>query len=653
MKRLLAAFLSTAAFSVLLEPAVAQCTGQAPAGALCGNSTGAQALPRWALPGAFGVPTVANPIGTIGLTAVNGVATTAMRSDAAPVLSQSIVPTWTGVHTFASPLHLSGTSNQLVFQSTGVTGTLSWTPSSTNKTITLPNGTTNFTTTGGTSQVLKQVSSGAAITVARLACADLSDAGSGCSDLVTPETYGAICDGTTNDAAAISLWLNSGKPLLLRSRCAFASAIIVNLNKTSAPTGLSLHGLNVNTSQLISNSTTATIQINIGDYDIPGPSAGSPMGRGAQIVIRDIGFMANVPNIGDAISNYALQIIGSATGGGSGNPLFSIQNILMTPTSTSTNYFNGGIYLQDVRNGTISECALFGNWGGPNGNAITFASTTATSHPTDLHIVNCPAIQWWNRGLDVRLGTNADVQGIYVTGSTFVANQNSIVWIGAPHDGLTESTLLIASGNHFNSGDAGIALVDVYWPIIYNNSFLTMDLGGSAVIQRGVFLAMTQAQNMQGQVNNNTFFMVPPQATATARIGVQSRGAAGAGVQNIIGGNNCIGTTQCIDIDAIDRKYTYSNIPNTPEASPVLTSCGTSPAIAGTDYAGVVTMGTGGPTGCVITFASGGFSSPPLCTVSWQATPLALQSYVIAAATITLTQTATSSNKVNYTCAAP
>lgn len=45
-----------------------------------------------------------NPTGTVGLTAVNGVATTAMRSDGAPPISQSIVPTWTGVHTFNSTI---------------------------------------------------------------------------------------------------------------------------------------------------------------------------------------------------------------------------------------------------------------------------------------------------------------------------------------------------------------------------------------------------------------------------------------------------------------------------------------------------------------------------------------------------------------------
>lgn len=42
----------------------------------------------------------ANPTGTIGLAVVNGSASSFMRSDASPLLSQAIVPTWTGLHTF-------------------------------------------------------------------------------------------------------------------------------------------------------------------------------------------------------------------------------------------------------------------------------------------------------------------------------------------------------------------------------------------------------------------------------------------------------------------------------------------------------------------------------------------------------------------------
>ena len=57
----------------------------------------------------------ANPTATVGTSATNGSATTYMRSDAAPAISQSIAPTWTGAHTWspsanATPLTESGYS---------------------------------------------------------------------------------------------------------------------------------------------------------------------------------------------------------------------------------------------------------------------------------------------------------------------------------------------------------------------------------------------------------------------------------------------------------------------------------------------------------------------------------------------------------------
>ena len=58
------------------------------------------------LPGSFSG--FANPSTTIGLATVNGTATTAMRSDAAPALSQSIMPTWTGAHTFSNTVDFDG-----------------------------------------------------------------------------------------------------------------------------------------------------------------------------------------------------------------------------------------------------------------------------------------------------------------------------------------------------------------------------------------------------------------------------------------------------------------------------------------------------------------------------------------------------------------
>lgn len=44
----------------------------------------------------------ANPTATVGTAAVNGAAVTAMRSDGAPPISQSIAPTWSALHTFTN-----------------------------------------------------------------------------------------------------------------------------------------------------------------------------------------------------------------------------------------------------------------------------------------------------------------------------------------------------------------------------------------------------------------------------------------------------------------------------------------------------------------------------------------------------------------------
>jgi len=63
-------------------------------------------------------PNFANPTSLVGLTAVNGSASTVMRSDSAPALSQAITPTWTGVHNFNLGFN-AGTSSQFQVNSFG------------------------------------------------------------------------------------------------------------------------------------------------------------------------------------------------------------------------------------------------------------------------------------------------------------------------------------------------------------------------------------------------------------------------------------------------------------------------------------------------------------------------------------------------------
>lgn len=81
-------------------------------------------------------------------------------------------------------------------------------------TLTLPAGTTDLSATGGTSQVLKQTGAGAAITVAQLACADLSNAGTGCSAAVS-----SVLTGTTGSI---------GGALLAAGACSSGTVAVTN-----------------------------------------------------------------------------------------------------------------------------------------------------------------------------------------------------------------------------------------------------------------------------------------------------------------------------------------------------------------------------------------------------------------------------------------
>jgi hypothetical protein len=58
------------------------------------------------LPGQFSG--FGNPTALAGMTAINGTATTAMRSDAAPAINPAILPNWSGVHTFNAGQRVAG-----------------------------------------------------------------------------------------------------------------------------------------------------------------------------------------------------------------------------------------------------------------------------------------------------------------------------------------------------------------------------------------------------------------------------------------------------------------------------------------------------------------------------------------------------------------
>jgi hypothetical protein len=111
--------------------------------------------------GTFAAPSVtispANPTALVGLTVINGTATTYMRSDAAPALNQSITPTWLGNHAFAAGFQTRGildsSSSSVLTLNLNSVGAV---------TILAPSSGTTLTVDGNATSVAQIISSGLA-----------------------------------------------------------------------------------------------------------------------------------------------------------------------------------------------------------------------------------------------------------------------------------------------------------------------------------------------------------------------------------------------------------------------------------------------------------------------------------------------------------
>lgn len=79
-------------------------------------------------------------------------------------------------------------------------------------------------------------------------------------------------------------------------------------------------------------------------------------------------------------------------------------------------------------------------------------------------------------------------------------------------------------------------------------------------------------------------------------------------------------------------------------------TCGTTaPSVSGTDFAGVITVGTSATTSCVLTFGTA-FGTAPVCLLTPKSAILAALSYATSTTALTITQTSTANNTIAYLC---
>ncbi len=122
-------------------------------------------------------------------------------------------------------------------------------------------------------------------------------------------------------------------------------------------------------------------------------------------------------------------------------------------------------------------------------------------------------------------------------------------------------------------------------------------------------------------------------------------------LSNRISAQGVTDPVKIVEIDGLEITgiSTFLSAMETTGTDPVLTACGTTPAIVGADAAGKITIGTGGPTSCTVTFSTA-FASAPSCIVTGDNTALG---YAATTSTTVLTVTSSadmSTDVISYFC---
>lgn len=265
--------------------------------------------PTVTYPGSFSG--FANPSASIGLTANNGTATTAMRSDATPALSVSISPTWSGTHTF---------SNAIVGSVTGNAATATVLATARNINGTSFNGSADITVTAAAGT----------LTGATLAANVLASSLTSVGTLATLTVTAAIVGSVTGNAATATalqtartintVTFNGTADIVVTA----AAGTLTGATLNSTVTASSLTSVGTLTALTVSGTTTLQATLNV-EYNNASVKFGNGVGTASVVLNGAAGSVRNLQFNTSGDSRWVVRANGTAESGSNAGSNFEIE----------------------------------------------------------------------------------------------------------------------------------------------------------------------------------------------------------------------------------------------------------------------------------------------------------------------------------------
>jgi hypothetical protein len=324
---------------------------------------------------------------------------------------------------------------------------------------------------------------------------------------VTPESYGAVGDGVTDDTAALGSALTSGAPVLLAGRYLITSAISVSL---ASRDGLFVQGTGSN-SKIIIGDADARIVITGADVD-------NPIGTNSdQIVLRDF-------HIEVACATAVDILTLSAANGDSGSsmPGLDLSNVHIVPSAATYGTTGRNFVFNNMRNGRVRGCSAFGPYFAYSGIAFDFTAG-AGSAPVEIDVSECNAahVQMaFHLSPSTGASANDDWQGFSFTKCRGIAVDRGI-WASTGSEAFSE--WLTVAHCHFYFREIGIYAPSVRRPFFAHNYLLAH---GALSASQGINTDIATGAAQYGHIDHNHVSFEA--CTAATRIGlyVQSAGSS-------------------------------------------------------------------------------------------------------------------------------
>lgn len=225
----------------------------------------------------------------------------------------------------ALTLGQSGTAGSVVLNgATSGTVTLKVPAVAGSNIVTFPAGTTDFSSTGGTSQVVKQTSAGGALTVATLACTDLSNGATGCS--TATGTSGATLPllNAANTWSGVQTFNNSAVKMVGSST---GATTVTSANAGASNFTLTLPAVSGN---VITNNDTNTVALGVIAQSGANTMLGNWSGSTANLAANAM------PSCADTGTNHLNYVSGTGITCGTASGASGALTLLSTLTASNS-----------------------------------------------------------------------------------------------------------------------------------------------------------------------------------------------------------------------------------------------------------------------------------------------------------------------------